>query len=111
MSIAVKITQKTIKMKSDEYFKHILAYLARHFPTCTFSLSTKRYRGGKSLRISWTDGPEPEGLKGLQELYSGAEVGLARMKRRIDTIVTRPMKIEKMHVGFDFILLNRKTSA
>ena len=110
MPNSVKIAQKTIKMKQAEYFGYVRDYLSRHFPGCQFSLSVKRYARGKSLRVTWTDGPSTEALNGLQELYNGAEIGPSRMKSKIDTIVTKPLEIVNMNYGFDFILLNRKIS-
>ncbi len=106
MAKLVRIDQKSGKVKQSDYLEHVRKYLKRHFPETQFSLSIKRYKGGKSLRVTWTAGPDKSALVDLQTTYSGASFDHSRNKIKVDTILSLPDETIIAHWGFDFVILN-----
>lgn len=52
---------------------HIRAALRRAFPKTKFSVHSKKYAGGASIDIGWTDGPTRESVDAVVAPFAGAE--------------------------------------
>jgi hypothetical protein len=50
--------------------KNIRSELKREFPGITFSVKTRKFSGGNSIDVHWTDGPTTEQVKNIINKYS-----------------------------------------
>ncbi len=64
--------------------------------------------GGKSLRISWINGPEKEELKNIQKIFNGSVLDSNGIIKRQESLISMPNgDLETVYMGFDFIILQR----
>jgi hypothetical protein len=54
-----------------ETAKMIRATLKAAFPAVKFSVRSKSYSGGSSIRVNWTDGPTPERVDDVVSVFNG----------------------------------------
>ena len=51
--------------------KLIRVALAKHFPRTTFAVHSKKYSGGASINIHWTDGPRTKDVERISNGFEG----------------------------------------
>lgn len=56
-----------------EVARMVRAELKKAFPETTFSVKSKRYAGGSSIDVRWTNGPTEEEVKAIAGEYHGSE--------------------------------------
>ena len=56
-----------------ETAKAVRKALHAAFPTTTFSVVSKTYSGGSSIRVTWTDGPVTARVKAITDPMEGAD--------------------------------------
>lgn len=66
------MTHKTY-LSVAETAKLLRKALKAQFPGQKFSVRSKSYAGGASIRVSWTDGPSDEEVKAITDNYTGAD--------------------------------------
>jgi hypothetical protein len=62
-----------VSMKNDSLIaatKNIRIELAAHFPGVKFSVHSKRYSGGNSVRVYWIDGPTSKQVESIINAYA-----------------------------------------
>jgi hypothetical protein len=91
-----------------ETAKLIRAALKTAFPSITFTVKSKTYSGGASIRVGWTDGPTEYEIKQVTGRFEGATFdGMIDLK----SYVTGDLNGEQVHFGADFIFCEREYSA
>lgn len=78
------------------------------FPRVKFSVTSKKYSGGSSISVGWTDGPNDESVKAITDQFEGATFdGMQDLK----SYVMRKVNGHQVHYGGDYIFTNRHLSA
>ena len=91
------------------YMTHIVQYLYGKYPDTEFAFQIIPYEGRRSLKISWYGAPCKADLRNFMDMYQGAEIDEDGVARRTETMFSiLGGKIEMVHWGFDFILLNQR---
>lgn len=84
--------------------------LKENFQNVKFSVTSKTYSGGASIRVEWRDGPAVALVDKVVEPYRGADFdGMQDLKTSRDN--TDPQTGEKVSYGADFIFCNRDFSS
>ena len=98
-------------VKPGKYANQVLAAqnvrkeLRHHFPGCKFSVTSKSYSGGDSIRVDWIDGPtEVEVGKFTAKYEAGKFDGM------IDLYTHNPSKFNNLHGGTKYLFLQRDYS-
>ena len=86
--------------------KLVRAHLKREFPAVKFSVRSKKYSGGCSIDIDWTDGPTSREVDAIGKLYQGASFdGMQDLKTYHDTWVRDDQgEPQSVHLCADFRL-------
>ena len=75
----------TRTIDTAECAKMLRKQLKKSFPDTKFSVRTRRYAGGSSLDVKWTDGPTYESVKSVVHPYEGTKFdGMIDMEFGID---------------------------
>lgn len=91
--------------------KRVRAALKANFPGTTFSVRSKTYSGGASIRIHWTDGPRRKDVERIASRYEGADFdGMTDCKSYKSAIVVDETGPREIHYGSDFVFCNREVS-
>ena len=82
------------------------------FPGVKFSVKSRKYAGGASIDVSWTDGPTADEVDGIAQLYRGATFdGMTDSKSFHDAILAGPDGMpEVVHFGAHFVFTHRSFS-
>ena len=90
-----------------ETAKLVRKALKAEFPKIKFSVRSKTYSGGASIRVSWTDGPAEPTIKAIVNRYQGADFdGMIDLKTyRNSELDGRPVSF-----GADYIFTDRNYS-
>jgi conjugative element/phage-associated large polyvalent protein len=87
--------------------KLIRVELKKTFPATKFSVNSKRYAGGSSIRVSWTDGPTKKRVEDVIGHFHGASFdGMIDLKSYHDS----EHDGEKVHFGNDYLFCDRELS-
>lgn len=63
----------TYQQSTAETAQDLRSALARHFPGVKFFVRSKRYAGGSSIRVRWTDGPQQWAVDCVADKFAGAD--------------------------------------
>ena len=78
--------KETRYLSCAETAKLVRGALKREFPGVKFSVRSKTYSGGASIRVRWTDGPTTESVKAVASVYAGGGFdGMIDMKYYVMT--------------------------
>jgi hypothetical protein len=100
-------TKRPRHIDAADVAKLIRADLKASWPYITFSVKTKRYSGGCSITVSWTDGPRAGEVEDVIGHYHGAEFdGMQDLK----TYHESENRGEPVSYGNDFLFTNRHIS-
>lgn len=91
-----------------ETAKLVRKSLKEAFTGIKFSVRSKTYSGGASIRVEWTDGPTGDQVDAVIQRFSGADFdGMQDLKTHNDSIING----QKVHFGADYIFSTRNLSA
>lgn len=92
--------------------KEIRKALKHNFPGVKFSVRSKSYSGGASIRVSWTDGPVGERVDKVVKRYEGAGFdAMQDLKTYHDDVISHEDgSVERVHWGSDYVFIERDTS-
>lgn len=96
-----------------EVAKMVRCSLKHHFGKFPFSVKSKRYSGGSSITVYWTDGPTASRVDALIGHFCGADFdGMTDSKSYYDaeTLVAPDGSIRHIHYGNDYIFTQRSVS-
>lgn len=87
--------------------KIVRSALKENFPGIKFSVKSKSYSGGSSIRVSWMDGPTYDAVNAVTRQYQGASFdGMVDLKSYHDS----QYQGEAVHFGADYINCERSYS-
>src|SRR3954468_22279025 len=66
------LTMETKFISVAETAKLIRAALKKAFPTVKFAVRSKKYAGGASINVSWTDGPTAKQVEAITGQFQSA---------------------------------------
>lgn len=84
--------------------------LKTHFGKFPFSVRAKRYSGGSSITVYWTDGPREKEVEKYIDQFCGADFdGMQGLKTYHDaeTLVGKDGTVRHIHYGNDYIFTAR----
>jgi hypothetical protein len=87
--------------------KLIRKELKANFPAIKFSVKSKVYSGGSSIRVYWTDGVLTAQVKSIVDKFSGASFD---SMQDLKSHHTSEYNGEKVHFGADYIFCERGIS-
>lgn len=92
--------------------KLIRQVLKKAFPGVKFSVRSKSYSGGASVRVNWVDGPRIKEVEPVVSRFEGATFdGMIDLKEYKDElVVTSDGNLKKVHYGADFVFCSRSYS-
>lgn len=96
------------RYSTTETAKEIRAALAKAFPAVLFSVRSKKYSGGSSIRISWQDGPRTEQVEEISKRFAGA--GFDGMQDLKYFLPASDYKGEHAEFSVDFVFTSRSIS-
>ena len=104
--------EKKQYLSCAETAKLLRQTLKAEFPGTKFSVRSKTYAGGASIRVGWTDGPTRHQVESVTSLYSGATFdGMIDLKSYHDSIlVDENGAPQVVSFGADFIFAKRELS-
>jgi hypothetical protein len=80
--------------------------LASNFPGQLFSVTSKTYSMGASIRVRWTDGPTSSEVDSVVKQFAGADFDpMQDLKEYHDS--THPETGERVHYGADYVFTER----
>ena len=98
------MTQTSQYMTVTETAKLIRAALAANFPGTTFSVRSKSYSGGASVRVHWTDGPNTSAVDAIARRYQGASFDpMVDLKSYHSSVLVSEQGPREVHFGADFV--------
>lgn len=109
-------TAKVVSMRRSEprtisttdTAKLIRAALKDAFPAIKFSVISRKYAGGASIDVTWTDGPVASVVEKITDRFRGADFdGMTDSKN----YVTHEVKGVRVHYRADFVFAKRSFSA
>ena len=81
--------------------------LKAKWPTQQFSVRSRRYSGGSSIDVSWTDGPPEKAVDAVVQNFAGADFdSMVDLKSYHNSLYQG----ESVHFGADFVFTNRSFS-
>jgi len=88
------------------------ASLKRNFPGVKFSVRSKTYSGGASVRIGWNNGPTTEQVNRVACRFEGADFdGMQDLKtNKTQLLVDERGDVREVIFGSDFIFCDRNVS-
>lgn len=87
--------------------KIVRTALKREFPAVAFSVRSKTYSGGASIRVRWIDGPTVKMVERITSQYTGASFdGMIDLKSYHD----QEYEGQRVHFGADYIFCEREYS-
>jgi hypothetical protein len=91
----------------------VRAALKQAFPGVKFSVRSRKYAGGASIDVSWTDGPTTRGVAKVTDLYEGATFdGMIDLKSYKDSVLVDENGVPQVvQFGADYIFEQREVSA
>ena len=99
---------QTTHISLTDTAKLLRAALKNAFPGIKFSVRSKSYSGGASIRIYWTDGPTQDQVQRISNEFEGADFdGMQDLKSYQAHVVDN----EARHYGADYIFPERIHSA
>lgn len=91
----------------SETAKMVRQALKEAFPGGKFSVKSKTYRGGASINVNWTDGPNNAQVEAVANVFEGGYFdGMTDYKGSVYSMVD----CEVVKFGADFIFCNRDYS-
>lgn len=92
--------------------KELRATLKRHFPGVKFSVRSKSYSGGASIRVSYENGPRGADVDRIAQRFAGADFdGMTDLKTPRDSLLVGPDgTMRSVRYGSDFVFVNRDVS-
>jgi hypothetical protein len=91
-----------------ETAKLVRAALRVAFPRVRFSVTSKTYSGGASIRVRWIDGPTMRRVEAVAGAFAGADFdGMQDLKTYRGPAVADG---ERVHFGADFVFCEREAS-
>lgn len=101
------MTRKTIS--TVETAKLIREALKVEFPGIKFSVTSKSYTGGSSIRVKWTDGPTTAQVDAVTDFYKGSTFdSMIDLKSYVDHTNEAG---ETIHYGADHVFTDRDLTA
>jgi Large polyvalent protein associated domain 29 len=92
-----------------ETAKYIRVALKERFPGIKFSVRSKSYSGGASIRVEWFDGPTTDQVEDVTKRYEGASFdSMIDLKSYKDSELPDG---ERVHFGVDYVFSDRNLSA
>ena len=83
----------------------VRATLKKQWPCIKFSVRSKTYSGGASIRIHWTDGPLESAVKAIVYPFEGATFdGMIDLKTSVYAVYNG----RRTNFGSDYIFMNRQ---
>ena len=67
------VATETKYLSAAETAKLVRSALKQSFPGVTFSVRSRKYSGGASIDVSWTDGPRTPEVEAIAKRYEGAD--------------------------------------
>lgn len=96
-----------IRITETEVAKIIRGELKKSYPSQVFQVHTKKYSGGSSIDVSWTDGPALKDVEKLVGHFEGASFdGMQDLKEYHDSIWSGKI----VRFDNDFLFFNRHYS-
>jgi hypothetical protein len=96
-----------VYMSVADTAKLVRAALKAAFPAVKFTVKSKSYSGGASIRIGWFDGPTTKAVDAVAQKFSGADFdGMQDLK----TYHRSTYQGRTVHFGADFIFTDRSFS-
>jgi len=95
-------------ISTNDTAKLIRKALKDNFPDTKFGVRSKKYSGGSSITVSYTDGPPYKAVKKVAERFEGASFDGMRDLKEYKTHVDE--NGEMVHYGPDFVFVNRDYS-
>jgi hypothetical protein len=85
--------------------------LRRHWPEIKFSVRSKSYAGGASIRVAWLNGPSSSMVDHVAQRFAGADFdGMIDLKSyHRDLLVAPDGTMREVHFGADFVFCRRET--
>lgn len=107
MSLHVVPKSETRYLSCTETAELLRKALKEAFPKVKFGVRSKRYSGGASISVRWTDGPRTARVQAITDRFEGAA-----MDASTDCKIYRTSLLEgqKVHFGSDFIFAYRDIS-
>jgi len=100
--------EKVIRYSAAETAQFIRTALKRAFPAVRFSVTSKTYSGGASVRVRWVDGPNDESVQAVVHRFAGASFdGMQDLKSYHDTTDATGQRV---HYGADYVFTERRFS-
>lgn len=94
-------------ISSTDTAKMIRQAIAEKFPEVKFNVRTRKYSGGASVDVSWTDGPTEKEVDEIAGQFKGATFdGMIDLK----SYVTSYRNGEEVHFGADYVFCTRHYS-
>lgn len=91
-----------------ETAKLVRKALKESFPNFKFGVKSKRYSGGASITIYWTDGPTQKEVQEVTDCFAGASFdGMIDLKSHH----TSELNGERVSFGADYVFTSRSYSA
>ncbi len=96
------------KLEKVKYLERIKNFLGNRFPGVNFFFKIILYQGGRSVLVSWTDGPTEKDMQRFVDLHKGASLNKDGVIEPCETILCIPgQKPQTISWGFEFIMLRR----
>lgn len=105
--------ETTTYVTQTEVAKMVRAVLKKAYGKFPFSVRTKKYSGGSSITVYWTDGPTTKAVDALIGHFCGADFdGMTDSKSYHDaeTLIAPDGTIRHIHYANDFIFTQRSIS-
>lgn len=91
-----------------ETAKYIRRALKERFPAVKFSVHSKSYSGGASIRVEWFNGPTTDQVEEVTKRYEGASFdSMIDLKSYKDSELPTG---ERVHFGADYVFSDRNLS-
>lgn len=104
-------TTRPRRISTADTAKLLRAALKAEFPGVKFSVRSKRYAGGSSIRASYVDGPLVSDVQKVCWRYAGATFdGMEDIKNYHDSVLTTDSGAEVVSFGADFVHAERSES-
>jgi len=102
------MTTKPVYYSTTETAELVRTQLKEVFPGVKFSVRSKKYSGGSSIRVSWIDGPTPKEVDEVVSYFEGAVFdGMIDLKSYVTKVSENGVPVR---FGADFVFTDRSYS-
>lgn len=97
----------TRRLSCSETAQLIRKALAEKFPATKFTVNSKTYAGGASVRVRWLDGPTIKAVEAIAGRFAGADFDSSQ---DLKTYRDSTLNGEPVHFGADYVFCDRDFS-